>query len=297
VLGGAALIMFATVAIVGIQTLTSVDFTDHRNLIIAATSLAVALYVQFSQSSVPSQVIEKGGSITDVPELPGVDQAMPNMVLQIPFSTGITMGAICAILLNLLFFHVGGKGPAVAGKGSITLDEVNTMSREEFRETFGEVVQGVDWVLDRAWEQRPFEDVHDLRIAFQEAMLTGSDTQQMDLIQAFPDLGAENEYGELTAVDHKGLSHLEETEHENVVNLASAYREHFGFPLVICARETERYDRVLRNGWARMDNSETSEKSFALIEIAKIVNYRFDDLVADANPLTSVRFGRQPELS
>ncbi|MEP9392180.1 solute carrier family 23 protein [Gordonia sp. VNQ95] len=297
VLGGAALIMFATVAIVGIQTLTSVDFTDHRNLIIAATSLAVALYVQFSQSSVPSQVIEKSGSITDVPELPGVDQAMPNMVLQIPFSTGITMGAICAILLNLLFFHVGGKGPAVAGKGSITLDEVNTMSREEFRETFGEVVQGVDWVLDRAWEQRPFEDVHDLRIAFQEAMLTGSDTQQMDLIQAFPDLGAENEYGELTAVDHKGLSHLEETEHENVVNLASAYREHFGFPLVICARETERYDRVLRNGWARMDNSETSEKSFALIEIAKIVNYRFDDLVADANPLTSVRFGRQPELS
>ncbi|MGV9673513.1 solute carrier family 23 protein [Gordonia sp. NPDC003504] len=298
VLGGAALIMFATVAIVGIQTLTSVDFTDHRNLIIAATSLAVALYVQFSQSSVPSQVIEKNGSITDVPELPGVDQAMPNMVLQIPFSTGITMGAICAILLNLLFFHVGGKGPAVAGKGSITLDEVNTMSREEFRETFGEVVQGVDWVLDRAWEQRPFEDVHDLRSAFQEGMLTGSDTEQLDLIRAFPDLGAEDEEtGELRAADHKGLSHLEETEHENVVNLANAYQEHFGFPLVICARETERYDRVLRNGWARMDNSETSEKSFALIEIAKIVNYRFDDLVADANPLTSVRFGRQPELS
>ena len=81
------------------------------------------------------------------------------------------------------------------------------------------------------------------------------------------------------------------------MNLAAAYREHFGSPLVICARETERYDRVLRNGWSRMDNSETSEKSFALIEIAKIVNHRFDDLVADANPLTSVRFGRQPELS
>ena len=54
---------------------------------------------------------------------------------------------------------------------------------------------------------------------------------------------------------------------------------------------------MLRNGWARMDNSETSEKSFALIEIAKIANHRFDDLVADANPLTSARFSRQPELS
>ena len=298
VLGGAALIMFATVAIVGIQTLTTVDFTDHRNLIISATSLAIALYVEHSQSSPPSTVIAKDGTMVDVPALPGVDQAMPNIFLQIPFSTGITMGAISAILLNLLFFHIGKRGPAVAGGGSITLDEVNTMTKEQFRDTFGGVVQHVDWVLDRAFEQRPFEDVHDLRSAFQEAMLTGSDAQHLELIRAFPDLGAEDaETGELIAVDHKGLSHLEETEHENVVNLASAYREHFGFPLVICARETERYDRVLRHGWSRMDNAETSEKSFALIEIAKIANYRFDDLVADANPITSARFSRQPELS
>ncbi|MFW0784302.1 solute carrier family 23 protein [Gordonia sp. CPCC 206044] len=298
VLGGAALIMFATVAIVGIQTLTSVDFTDHRNLIIAATSLAVALYVQFSQSATPTTVITRSGEQVDVPALPGVDEAMPNIILQIPFSTGITMGAITAILLNLLFFHVGGKGPAVAGAGSITLDEVNTMSAEQFRDTFGHVVQDVDWVLERAWEQRPFADVHDLRSAFQEAMLTGTDDGQLALIRAFPDLGSEDEQtGEPRAVDHVALSQLDESEHRNVVNLATAYREHFGFPLVICARETERYDRVLRSGWARMDNSDTSEKAFALIEIAKIANYRFDDLVADANPITSARFSRQPELS
>ena len=297
VLGGAALIMFATVAIVGIQTLTSVDFTDHRNLIIAATSLAVALYVQFSQSASPTEIMLKDGGTAKVPALPGVDQAMPNILLQIPFSTGITMGAITAILLNLLFFHLGAKGPAVAGGGSITLDEVNKMTKDQFRETFGGLVQNIDWVVDRAYDQRPFEDVHDLRIAFQEAMLTGSDAEQLELINAFPDLGKEDEAGELVAVDHKGLSHLEESEHENVVNLAEAYHEHFGFPLVICARETERYDRILRNGWARMDNSTTSERSFALIEIAKIANYRFDDLVADANPITSARFNRQPELS
>lgn len=195
VLGGAALIMFATVAVVGIQMLTSVDFTDHRNLIIAATSLAVALYVQFSQSSGPSQVIDVDGNVVDTPPTPGVDQAIPNILLQIPFSTGITMGAITAILLNLLFFHVGRRGPAVAGAGSITLDEVNEMSLEKFRETFGHVVQDVDWVLDRAYAQRPFEDVHDLRSAFQEAMLTGNDAEQLELIQAFPDLGGGGRVG------------------------------------------------------------------------------------------------------
>ena len=32
-----------------------------------------------------------------------------------------------------------------------------------------------------------------------------------------------------------------------------------------------------------MDNSASAEKAFALIEIAKIANYRFSELVADAN--------------
>ena len=77
--------------------------------------------------------------------------------------------------------------------------------------------------------------------------------------------------------------------------MASEYREHFGFPLVICARETERYDRVLANGWSRIENATATERSFAMIEIAKIANYRFDDLVADANPIASARFGRLAE--
>jgi uric acid transporter len=33
------------------------------------------------------------------------------------------------------------------------------------------------------------------------------------------------------------------------------------------------------------------------IGIAKIANYRFEDLVADANPIAAARFGRLDELS
>ncbi|GAA2059415.1 solute carrier family 23 protein [Williamsia deligens] len=294
VLGGAALIMFATVAIVGIQTLGSVDFTDHRNLIIAGTSLAMGLYVQFSQSVAPESVIVAGATV-QVPELPGVDGAVPGL-LQIPFSTGITMGAITAILLNLLFFHTGSRGPAVAGRGSIRLAEVNEMSAETFRETFGGLVQNTGWVVDRAFAQRPFETTHDLRAAFSEAMLTGSDEEQLQLIRSFPDLGDEDDAGNPTAVDHKGLTLLDDEQHDTVTGLSAAYHEHFGFPLVICARETERFERVLRNGWTRMENSPTSERSFALIEIAKIANYRFDDLVAEANPIATARLSRFDEV-
>ncbi|MGA9377133.1 MAG: solute carrier family 23 protein [Mycobacterium sp.] len=275
VLGGAALVLFATVAVVGIQTLGKVDFTDHRNVIIVTTSLALALLVT---------------------SYPGISSALP-AGLDILFGSGISTGAITAILLNIVFFHIGKKGPRVAGGGSISLDEVNTMTKDRFAEVFGHVVQDVSWAADRAYEQRPFADTAALREAFQDAVLTGTTEQQQELLNAFHDLGAEDEAGQSLAVDHVALSNLDEEDHQDVVGLAAAYREHFGFPLIICARETERFDRVLRNGWSRIDNSAATEKAYALIEAAKIANYRFTDLVADANPIAAARFGRLNELS
>ncbi|MGV9798992.1 solute carrier family 23 protein [Mycobacterium sp. NPDC003449] len=273
VLGGAALTLFATVAVVGIQTLGKVDFSDHRNLIIVTTSLALAFWVT---------------------SYPDVAQALPSGI-DLLFGSGISIGAVCAILLNIVFFHLGGPGPRVAGGGTITLDEVNAMTKERFSGVFGHVVQDVSWATDRAFDQRPYTDTRALREAFQDAVLTGSAEQQLELLLAFPDLGAEDETGHALAVDHVALSHLGEDDHNDVVELATAYREHFGFPLVICARETQRFDRVLRNGWSRMDNPPATEKAFALIEIAKIANYRFEDLVADANPIAAARFGRLDE--
>ncbi len=274
VLGGAALTLFATVAVVGIQTLGKVDFTDHRNLIIVTTSLALALWVT---------------------SYPDIAKAMPTG-LNLIFGSGISIGAVAAIVLNIVFFHLGSRGPRVAGGGSITLGEVNSMTKERFTEVFGHVVQDVPWAVERAFEQRPFDDTKALREAFQDAVLTGSSEQQSELLNAFHDLGAEDETGHALAVDHVALSNLDEDDHNDVVELATAYREHFGFPLIICARETERFDRVLRNGWSRMDNSPAAEKAFALIEIAKIANYRFEDLVADANPIAAARFSRLNEL-
>lgn len=274
VLGGAALTLFATVAVVGIQTLGKVDFTDHRNLIIVTTSLALALWVT---------------------AYPDVAKAMPSGI-DLLFGSGISIGAVAAILLNIVFFHTGGRGPRVAGGGTISLDEVNAMTEERFTEVFGHVVQDIPWAAERAFEQRPYADTRALREAFQDAVLTGSSEQQLGLINAFYDLGAEDETGHALAVDHVALSNLSEDDHNDVVELATAYREHFGFPLVICARETEHFDRVLKNGWSRMDNSPAAEKAFALIEIAKIANYRFDDLVADANPIAAARFSRLNEL-
>jgi len=74
--------------------------------------------------------------------------------------------------------------------------------------------------------------------------------------------------------------------------VTTAYRERFGFPLIVCVRDNPSRERILEQGRVRLQNSPVQEHAAALIEIAKIAGHRFDDLVADANPIHSARTQR-----
>ena len=56
--------------------------------------------------------------------------------------------------------------------------------------TFAGLFQGPDWVVERAYAQRPFSDTLDLRRAFQEALFAATPEEQDQLISSYPDLGA-----------------------------------------------------------------------------------------------------------
>ncbi|MFB6614243.1 nucleobase:cation symporter-2 family protein [Streptomyces sp. NPDC085524] len=81
VLGGAAISMFGIVAAVGVQILGKVDLREERNTLILAVSLGAAL--------LPATV-------------PSFFDRMPDDVRAV-LDSGITLGALTAIALNLLF--------------------------------------------------------------------------------------------------------------------------------------------------------------------------------------------------
>ena len=60
----------------------------------------------------------------------------------------------------------------------------------------------------------------------------------------------------------------------------AAYRERFGFPFVICARENTK--RSILDGFtARLGNNREADLAFALGEVEKIAWYRLVDVVVD----------------
>ncbi len=267
VLGGAALAMFATVAVVGIQTLSKVDFNDHRNVVIVATSLGLALLVTVQ---------------------PGIAAAVPSWA-QIILGSGITLGSITAIGLNALFHHVGrSRGAAVAGAPGhhqIRLEDVNAMDREQFVATFAPLFQGPTWVVENAYTQRPFADTSSLRLAFQEALFAATPEQQRELMGAYPALAsdtvAEGAAGEHSTLDQAsaGLTRLAEEDHAAFREVTTAYREKFGFPFVICVRDHDTAS-ILAAAQERVRNDPDTELRTALAEIARIAHHRLEALPA-----------------
>lgn len=84
VLGGAGLVLFGTVAASGIRTLAKLDYSDQKNLIIVATSLAAGM-IPIIDHSFYSQ--------------------FPAWVKTL-FHSGISSTCIMAIFLNILFNHL-----------------------------------------------------------------------------------------------------------------------------------------------------------------------------------------------
>ncbi|MGI8681918.1 MAG: 2-oxo-4-hydroxy-4-carboxy-5-ureidoimidazoline decarboxylase [Mycobacteriales bacterium] len=285
VLGGAALVMFGTVAAVGIHTLGRVNFNNHRNVIVVAVSVAMAM--------IPVGLPQVNGTSAILVDLPSNAQAFLN--------SGITMGSVAAILLNLLLNHFGGRGDEVTVARRLSADDLNRIPREQFVAAISPAYQGETSIAGQVADERPFDDASAMRRALQERLLALPREEQVALMRSYPSLaGAELQSGDLgenSVIDQAaaGLTFLSEEDQTAFDEVNEAYQRRFGFPLIVSARDLSA-EQVLTQAWNRLDNSPAQEHATALLEIAKIANHRLADRVEDTNPLGARRTASMQRL-
>jgi OHCU decarboxylase len=170
----------------------------------------------------------------------------------------------------------------------ITLQEINTLDQDSFVEALSSLFEGPPWIVKQAWHARPFANLSQLHHALCTVMYNAPVEQQIALLQAHPDLvGRAALAGTLTPASTSeqasaGLDGLTPQEIASFTQLNQAYRDRFGFPFVICARENKK-DSILAGFAARMHNSRSQEIEIALGEVAKICYFRLRDLVHSPN--------------
>ncbi|HIW92397.1 MAG TPA: purine/pyrimidine permease [Candidatus Corynebacterium avicola] len=278
VLGAASLALFANVALVGIQTLGKADLSDNRNAAVMTISIGLGMLVAFK---------------------PDIALMFPEWA-QVFFASGVTTGSIAAILLNLLFFHVGRRpSPEVtrdAAGRPIALDDVNGMDTGTFVSTFSPLFNGVVWPLERAHAAAPFSSVQELRDAVQEAVLTADRREHTDLIASYPSMAEllldenaadkrlSNFAGSMALED---LDSMDDMEQEELRELSDTYLERFGLPFVMCLGRLDSRSQIISEGVRRLENSPAQERLQLLGEVVEIANDRFNNMIADASPVAS----------
>ena len=223
-------------------------------------------------------------------------------------------GSLAAILLNFFFNVLTGKGglmqeftPTPRHVQKLSIADVNALTESEFVEKIGRLFPGGKWIAESAYHKRPFNSMYDLRRALQDAVFEAPQERQLELIRSYPDLGRfmrPEEVSTLSASDgaaspyeipsyaveglaraeslrdqsSAGLDRLTPEESESFNSLNKAYRDKFGFPLVVCVRENTK-ETILASGKERLENSPAQEKAAGLVEIIKIANLRLQDII------------------
>ena len=169
---------------------------------------------------------------------------------------------------------------------SLSLAELGGLDERRFVDALGSLFEHSPWVAEAAWRRRPFGSVAELHAALELAMREAPRERQLELIRAHPELaGREAQQRTLTRESSKeqasvGLDRLTADELETLGRLNAAYRDRFGFPLIVCAREHTK-DSIIAWGVARLAHSREQEVDIALGEIAKIARLRLADLVEE----------------
>lgn len=166
----------------------------------------------------------------------------------------------------------------------IRLQDVNTLSPQQFVEAFGGIYEHSPWVAEAAAKQRPFASMQQMKHAFSQAVQQAPEIQKLALVRAHPELGhrmgidpdlsAESTQEQGSA----GLDKLSPAEYKQLRDLNDAYQKKFGMPFVICVRQATKAV-ILEAMEQRLTSSFTEELAEALKQIDAIAALRLQDKV------------------
>ncbi len=165
-----------------------------------------------------------------------------------------------------------------------TLAQLNELDQKQFVSICGGFFEHSPWIAERAWKFRPFASLGNLHEKLTTVLTQSSADEKLALIRAHPDLvGRLAREGKVTRESSAeqaaaGLTTLNPEEIAAFERYNQQYRDKFGFPFIICAREN-RKEAILQAFPRRLANAREAELATALTEICKIAQLRLTSAI------------------
>lgn len=162
---------------------------------------------------------------------------------------------------------------------------IDSLSCEDIQEVFKNVVELWPEASAVVSARHPFNSSAELISCFHQYLDTVSVDTKVAILRSHPDLAGklldENKLSSESANEQAsaGLDQLSAEQKQELRNLNEEYKKKFEFPFVICVRESNKFEVILKALQQRISNFRDVEIENAINEVKKISEIRVRDIL------------------
>jgi len=161
-----------------------------------------------------------------------------------------------------------------------SLNKVNKLSKSDFISIFGNVFEKTDWIAEKAYALKPFNNFQELFSKMMEIFENSKKEKHIEILNAHPHLAVEKKLTEDSKNEQKNasLNQCNDAEFIEFKKLNEEYKKKFGFPFIIAVKGKNK-EEILNSFRQRITNNINSEFEEAKKQVMKIANFRLSEII------------------
>jgi len=161
-----------------------------------------------------------------------------------------------------------------------SIDKFNKLSKAEFISIFGNIFEKTEWVAERCYESKPYNNLDELVSKMMKIFEKIEKERHLEILNSHPDLAVEKKLTEDSKNEQKNASLNQCTDEEFVEfkKLNEEYKKKFGFPFIVAVKGKNK-EEILNSFRQRITNNINLEFEEAKKQVKKIASFRLDEII------------------
>ena len=161
-----------------------------------------------------------------------------------------------------------------------SIDKFNKLSKTEFISIFGNIFEKTEWIAERCYESKPYNNLDDLVSKMMKIFENSEKEKHLEILNSHPDLAVEKRLTENSKNEQKNasLNQCNDKEFLEFKNLNEEYKKKFGFPFIIAVKGKNK-EEILNSFRQRITNNINLEFEEAKKQVKKIASFRLSEII------------------
>ena len=161
-----------------------------------------------------------------------------------------------------------------------SIDKFNKLSKAEFISIFGNIFEKTEWVAERCYESKPYNNLDELVSKMMKIFENIEKERHLEILNSHPDLAVEKKLTEDSKNEQKNasLNQCNDEEFVEFKKLNEEYKKKFGFPFIIAVKGKNK-EEILNSFRQRITNNINLEFEEAKKQVKKIASFRLGEII------------------